>query len=232
MDPQYHQFGLSDNSFAREEPKIMTLSGMKRMVGCVLYSILVLLLLIVLMVIGIKFSQLNHEISDVKLRVDIIGHGRKMTPTTTVEEVHLEQLLPVRGTCRAGWVSFQSSCYMWSNTSLSWSNAEAQCRKLSGHLVVLNNVEELDYLSKVIELNQNYWIGLVEREYEGHWSWVDGTDVKSTTMFWDLGQPDDWDFRVNGEDCGQLHPSGRRTRRLWNDADCQLGYKYICESRQ
>lgn len=37
-----------------------------------------------------------------------------------------------------------------------------------------------DYISAVVEIKYNYWIGLVEREHEGHWSWVDGTDFSST----------------------------------------------------
>lgn len=48
--------------------------------------------------------------------------------------------------------------------------------------------------------------------------------------FWDQGQPDDWDLMENGEDCGQLHESARRKRKLWNDADCSLKYRYICEA--
>lgn len=48
--------------------------------------------------------------------------------------------------------------------------------------------------------------------------------------FWDEGQPDDWDYRENGEDCGQIHSSEKRKRKLWNDADCDLPYRYICES--
>lgn len=49
--------------------------------------------------------------------------------------------------------------------------------------------------------------------------------------FWDEGQPDNWDYMENGEDCGQLHASAQRKRKLWNDADCNLLYRYICEKR-
>ncbi|XP_068422467.1 asialoglycoprotein receptor-like 1 [Clinocottus analis] len=206
---------------------------MKRIVVCVLYGVLVLLLLILLMVTGIKFSQLNKEITDVKLNLERISNGKTTSfpSAKTVQEVLLQRLVPVRGTCREGWMSFQKSCYVLSSTTMTWSQAEEQCRKHGGHLVVLNNVEELDYISKVVNIKYNHWIGLVEREHEGHWSWVDGTDFNSTPTFWDNGQPDNWDYSENGEDCGQIHASERRKRKMWNDADCNLLYHYICETR-
>ncbi|XP_068558955.1 asialoglycoprotein receptor-like 1 isoform X1 [Cebidichthys violaceus] len=238
MESQYHQFGLTDNSSVRGEHKttVQTVfAGMKKIVVCVLYGVLVLLLLILLMVIGIKFSQLNKEITDVKLNLERISNGGttslSSSDATTAQEVPLPRLVPVRGTCREGWVSFQTSCYLLSTTTMTWSKAEEQCRKHRGHLVVLNNVAELDYISGVVNIKYSYWIGLVEREHEGHWSWVDGTNFNSTPTFWDNGQPDNWDYRENGEDCGQIHASERRKRKMWNDADCNLLYYYICETR-
>ncbi|KAL0186631.1 hypothetical protein M9458_018301, partial [Cirrhinus mrigala] len=82
-----------------------------------------------------------------------------------------------------------------------------------------------DFLSSIVKMTDSYWIGLVEKGQEGQWTWVDGTDFNSTEHHWDAGQPDDWNVRVNGEDCGQLHA------RLWNDADCTLSYPYICEGK-
>uniref|UniRef100_A0A3P9Q7V7 Asialoglycoprotein receptor-like 1 n=1 Tax=Poecilia reticulata TaxID=8081 RepID=A0A3P9Q7V7_POERE len=132
-----------------------------------------------------------------------------------------------------GWASFQGSCYLLSTTTTVWQQAEDQCRSSGGHLLVLNNAEELhpQIKASIVDIKYSYWIGLVERQHEGHWSWVDGTDFGSTPTFWDQGQPDNWDFRVNGEDCGQLHASVNRKRKLWNDADCSLGYRYICEAK-
>lgn len=49
--------------------------------------------------------------------------------------------------------------------------------------------------------------------------------------FWDDGQPDNWDYRESGEDCGQIHSSEKRKRKMWNDADCNIRYPYICETR-
>ncbi|KAK5871289.1 hypothetical protein PBY51_004178 [Eleginops maclovinus] len=235
MESQYHQFGSSGNSSVHGETQLTAQTGLKRILVWVLYGVLVLLLLILLMVTGIKFSQLNKEITDVKLNLNrIINRGASSSPSSgaaTVQDVGLTKLVPVRGACKEGWVSYERSCYKLSINSLTWSKAEDQCRAQGGHLVVLNNAEELDYISRIVEIKYNYWIGLVERGNEGHWSWVDGTDINSTPSFWDNGQPDDWDFRENGEDCGQIHASVSRKRKMWNDADCSLTYKYICESR-
>uniref|UniRef100_A0A8C2XNQ6 C-type lectin domain-containing protein n=1 Tax=Cyclopterus lumpus TaxID=8103 RepID=A0A8C2XNQ6_CYCLU len=182
-------------------------ADMKRIVVCVLYGVLVLLLLILLMVIGINCMILNSVLFQFS--------GR---------------------TCMEGWVSFQTSCYVLASTAMIWSKAEEQCQRHGGHLVVLNNVEELvrftDYISKVVDIKYNYWIGLVEREHEGHWSWVDGTNFNSTPILWDNDQPDNWEYySENGEDCGQIHASKRRKRKMLNDADCNLPYHFICETR-
>uniref|UniRef100_A0A672JBH4 Asialoglycoprotein receptor-like 1 n=1 Tax=Salarias fasciatus TaxID=181472 RepID=A0A672JBH4_SALFA len=150
---------------------------------------------------------------------------------TAVQEVLVDEIAPDRGACRNGWSSFQRSCYLLSRSEVKWSRAEQLCKEEGGHLLVVNDMDELDYISKIVEIRFNYWIGLVERHNEGHWSWVDGTDFSSTETFWDEGQPDDWDYRENGEDCGQLHGSNVRKRKLWNDADCNLSYRYICEAR-
>uniref|UniRef100_A0A665TBS9 Asialoglycoprotein receptor-like 1 n=1 Tax=Echeneis naucrates TaxID=173247 RepID=A0A665TBS9_ECHNA len=104
--------------------------------------------------------------------------------------------------CREGWVSFQSKCYLMSTSTVTWSKAESLCQSVRGHLLVLNSVEELDFISNVAEARYSYWIGLVEHE-EGHWTWVDGTDFNTT-------------------------PTNQR--KLWNDADCGQQYYYICES--
>ncbi|XP_034396674.1 asialoglycoprotein receptor-like 1 [Cyclopterus lumpus] len=232
MESHYHEFGSTDNSSVGGEHKTTVQTDMKRIVVCVLYGVLVLLLLILLMVIGINFSQLHKEITDVKLNLERISDGKTSFTSATTVEVFLPSLVPVRGTCMEGWVSFQTSCYVLASTAMIWSKAEEQCQRHGGHLVVLNNVEELDYISKVVDIKYNYWIGLVEREHEGHWSWVDGTNFNSTPILWDNDQPDNWEYySENGEDCGQIHASKRRKRKMLNDADCNLPYHFICETR-
>uniref|UniRef100_UPI0037E9B767 asialoglycoprotein receptor-like 1 n=1 Tax=Semicossyphus pulcher TaxID=241346 RepID=UPI0037E9B767 len=232
MESEYRQFGSSDSSSVTGQYKMPT--GFKSVLVYFLYGVLVLLLLILLMVTGIRFTQLNKDIVDVKLHLERISHGGATsvshTGTAAVQSVPVEKVVAMKGTCKEGWSSFQTGCYLLSTSAVTWSRAEEQCRTHGGHLVVLNTVEELDYISQIVEIKYVYWIGLVERE-EDHWTWVDGTDFNTRQTFWDDGQPDNWDFRENGEDCGQLHASTIRKRKLWNDADCSLAYRYICESR-
>uniref|UniRef100_A0A3Q3WA92 C-type lectin domain-containing protein n=1 Tax=Mola mola TaxID=94237 RepID=A0A3Q3WA92_MOLML len=45
--------------------------------------------------------------------------------------------------CREGWVSFQSSCYLLSTSTSTWSGAEEACQRLGAHLLVVNSLEEL-----------------------------------------------------------------------------------------
>ncbi|XP_053725739.1 asialoglycoprotein receptor-like 1 [Synchiropus splendidus] len=232
MEAQYQQFEPPEGSSVRVVQAASP--GLKRILTFILYGVLALLLLTLVIIMGVKFPQINQGLADVKTSLERISHQvitSASSAGTASEDVLLQSRVPTRGNCREGWWSFQKSCYLLSTSAVTWSSAESQCVALGGHLVVLNNVEELDYLSEISELRFNYWIGLVERTHEGHWSWVDGTDYASMRKFWDKGQPDDWDYRENGEDCGQLHAAAKRKRRLWNDADCKLSYRYICEAR-
>ncbi|KAB5567933.1 hypothetical protein PHYPO_G00238520 [Pangasianodon hypophthalmus] len=199
----------------------------------IMFGVLTVFLLLLTLTVGIKITQVNQQVSDIVSSLQTVRTS--ITSAQTVYSSHQEAAvpLPVRGSCENDWVFYKNKCYYTSTQRLNWHDAEKNCIWQRGHLLVVNDREEMEYISQLADERLNYWIGLVEREGEGNWSWVDGTDFKSTEHFWDDGQPDDWARRVNGEDCGQIHakyrPSDILTHRLWNDADCTLSYKYICE---
>lgn len=234
MEAQYHQFP--------PESEVNTTTylqkGKKNIVVYVLYAVLLLLLFILLVVTGVKFSQLSKDVNEIKAQLAKPNRQQVSSPARSeaqtehdVPRVLLTRITPVRGKCREGWTFYENSCYFLSTTKDTWSAAETQCQNLQGHLVVFNNVDELDYVSKIADLKESFWIGLVERHNEGHWSWVDGSDYNSIQTFWDRGQPDDWDYTEHGEDCGQIHAASVLKRRLWNDAECSFKFRYICESK-
>ncbi|KAL1269580.1 hypothetical protein QQF64_031869 [Cirrhinus molitorella] len=224
----YDRFTTSEAEINHTGQKFLPESGRQNRKMYILYGVLVLYVFILTLAVGIKISQVSKDVADVRLSLETL----KAPKTVSFENAHFsERVMPVQGPCEADWLFYKDSCYFQSLTKKNWQTAEKSCVEKKSHLVVVNDLAELDFLSSIVKMSDSYWIGLVEKQ-EGKWSWVDGTDFSTTEHHWDVGQPDDWDFRVNGEDCGQLHARltlGRR--RLWNDADCTLSYPYICEGK-
>jgi surface polysaccharide O-acyltransferase-like enzyme len=104
----------------------------------------------------------------------------------------------------------------------SFDDATSQCEKLGAHLVVLETEAEHDtVLAGFKELSQeSFWIGLTDREREGHWVWSD--DSPLTYDAWVQGQPDDYRGQ---EDCAQNNWRSDR----WNDLSCDARLPYVCE---
>ncbi|XP_028853106.1 asialoglycoprotein receptor-like 1 [Denticeps clupeoides] len=218
----YDQFGASDSQ------NRFTLRGRRTYLAYVLYSVLLLLLLILMLITGVKFSQLGRDISEMKSQLTSASAGN-LPGLPSAQKDSPTELPVVQGDCHEGWVEFQRHCYYTSKQKANWHLAEQRCIQQEALLFVPNSEEEMNFVSKVVRLRFGYWMGLVEREAEGNWTFVDGTDYNSVPHFWDPGQPDDWDVKVNGEDCGQLHPIFTRRRMGWNDADCTLSFLYVCE---
>ncbi|XP_056585619.1 asialoglycoprotein receptor-like 1 [Triplophysa dalaica] len=217
----YDRFSSSEIAQGRQNRKMYIICG-----------VLTLYMLILTVAVGIKLSQVSQEVADVTFSLKTIDSSIKEASNPLQFEIpSLNPERIVQGPCEENWVFFKDSCYFQSTITQSWQNAENNCIRKNAHLVVVNNLDELDFLSSIVKLQVSYWIGLVEKE-EGQWSWVDGMDFKATEHYWDEGQPDNWDVRLNGEDCGQLHGRIRvEKRRLWNDADCTLSCPYICEGK-
>ncbi|XP_050186562.1 hepatic lectin-like [Myiozetetes cayanensis] len=71
--------------------------------------------------------------------------------------------------------------------------------------------------------NERFWIGLSDRNSEGIWEWIDGTDYGSSFTFWKEGEPND---SGGNEDCAHLWLGGR-----WNDVHCNYECFFICEKK-
>ncbi|XP_067269477.1 asialoglycoprotein receptor-like 1 [Pseudorasbora parva] len=229
----YDRFTTPEAEINHTGQKFMLESGKQNRKMYIIYGVLILYVFILTLAVGIKISQISQEVAEVRLSVEsLVGSIKEAPKTVQFENAHFsERVMPEQGPCQEGWVFYKDSCYFQSSVKKNWQNAENNCIQKGSHLVVVNDLAETDFLSSILKTSNSYWIGLVEKE-EGKWSWVDGTDFSATEHHWDIGQPDDWDVRVNGEDCGQLHTRiTPGARRLWNDADCTLAYPYICEGK-
>ncbi|XP_051972993.1 CD209 antigen-like protein A isoform X9 [Xyrauchen texanus] len=114
-----------------------------------------------------------------------------------------------------GWIYYQSSFYYISSEKKSWSESRRYCTERGADLVIINNIEEQNFLKK--HSGEEIWIGLTDSENEGTWKWVNGKTLNSG--FWMAGQP-------NGqrtENCALIISSE------WHDYPCNDAFKWICE---
>ncbi|KAL2079397.1 hypothetical protein ACEWY4_025141 [Coilia grayii] len=130
------------------------------------------------------------------------------------------------GCCPLGWVAYESYCYYFSKSGLSWHNARTKCVSQGAALLVLKSANEKRFvISKTMPLF--YWLGLTDEQFNGRWEWIDGTPYTVIRSDWRPGQPDDWRLHGlgGGEDCAHFHSDGR-----YNDDHCSRTYRYICKA--
>uniref|UniRef100_A0A3P9N8Z6 C-type lectin domain-containing protein n=1 Tax=Poecilia reticulata TaxID=8081 RepID=A0A3P9N8Z6_POERE len=128
--------------------------------------------------------------------------------------------------CISGWSVFRGSCYLLSETSGSWYEGRADCRKRGGDLVVIDDDDEQKFVATLT--GWSTWIGLSDRETEGTWKWVDGTPLNSELKkMWEDYQPDNGgrDTRNGEEDCVHIW----KNLKKWNDLRCDASMQWICE---
>ncbi|XP_075061077.1 asialoglycoprotein receptor 1-like [Mixophyes fleayi] len=201
---------------------------------------LLLIIIIILVVImtnnGVNRTErsLNSKLGNLSVSLSeklehLFQHGSRQSDLQRIinavgrlrEEIRKENrtLDPL---CSSEWRYYALSCYYVSKGLRTWSNAKKYCEYKKSHLVVINSVEEQDYVSNITQ-NKDMWIGLTDMD--GSWKWVDGTSYDTTPKFWDLNQPDD----LQGQDCAHIRYSDKFKDKRWNDRNCSLKFQYICE---
>ncbi|XP_030580962.1 asialoglycoprotein receptor 1-like [Archocentrus centrarchus] len=129
------------------------------------------------------------------------------------------------GCCPPEWTAFESSCYYFSNVSLSWNDSRDRCETQQAHLVILRADKEWDFVTnRTIPLH--FWIGLSDWR-TGSWEWVDQTPYTVESRWWRPGQPDNYAGHGVGpgtEDCALFYYDGRL-----NDQHCSIKRRFICQ---
>ncbi|XP_060720548.1 C-type lectin domain family 4 member E-like isoform X3 [Tachysurus vachellii] len=122
---------------------------------------------------------------------------------------------------KLGWSYFNSSIYYFSTGMENWADSRQDCKNRGADLVIINSTEEEEFISLHLDI-RHAWIGLSDRETEGVWKWVDGTNL--TTGFWIAGEPNNL---YGDEDCVEI--LGALKIKIWNDAQCSTKFYWTCE---
>lgn len=132
--------------------------------------------------------------------------------------------------CQDKWVQFQSSCYLFDQSSwnwLSWSDSKDECQKLYANLVVIESKEEQEFINNHTEKynddNHGYWIGLTKKEQAEEWQWLDGSSL--TEGFWRNQETIKYWYK-----CALTSPHGD-SQDKWRKTSCDMRNRYICETK-
>ncbi|XP_053335433.1 C-type lectin domain family 10 member A-like [Clarias gariepinus] len=121
------------------------------------------------------------------------------------------------------WILFSSSFYYISTKRMNWTESRQDCKERGADLVIINSREEQEFILKHV-VHDEAWLGLSDRETEGKWKWVDGTELTASTGYWRKGEPNN---SHNKEDCAILW--NFPDKKGWNDVPCDFVMRWICE---
>ncbi|MEE2644723.1 MAG: C-type lectin domain-containing protein [Myxococcota bacterium] len=124
-------------------------------------------------------------------------------------------------------VEFAEKSYFFCDPDeLSWGDAKRECERWGYYLFIIESAEEQRFIAEERDRQsqENLWIGLNDRDQEGRFIWIDGSEPGFTR--WDDGEPNDGG---RGEDCTAILRENGRVGR-WDDRSCGRLYDYTCES--
>lgn len=86
---------------------------------------------------------------------------------------------------------YKNHLYYVVNDPISWTTANKACADREGHLVVITDEEEQNFVMSIIENEpqNNYWIGLYRDPSETEWNWRWVTNEEVTYIHWATGEP-------------------------------------------
>ena len=118
---------------------------------------------------------------------------------------------------------YNSHTYAVYRCSVRWETAKDWCEANGGHLAVITDEREQEFIEALNNNGTNLWIGAY-REFGNEWKWV--TEEEWSYTNWATGEPNDSDNVVPDENCVTLWPMA------WNDLNNKNVYEqngFICE---
>uniref|UniRef100_A0A096MBP3 C-type lectin domain-containing protein n=1 Tax=Poecilia formosa TaxID=48698 RepID=A0A096MBP3_POEFO len=114
----------------------------------------------------LKTEEATQEAEEATLKFDIFP---------------INDFCPAKGCkpCLHDWILFQKKCYLFYDEPAPWKTWEQSrrfCQDRRADLVVINDLEEQEFVSKHVksyfDIQWGYWLGL--QQTNNTWTWVDG----------------------------------------------------------
>uniref|UniRef100_A0AC34F3D9 C-type lectin domain-containing protein n=1 Tax=Panagrolaimus sp. ES5 TaxID=591445 RepID=A0AC34F3D9_9BILA len=128
------------------------------------------------------------------------------------------------GSCPEGYFEWETSCFCFQTNSSGFSYAEAECVKISGHLVSIHDGFTNALLAQEAGTHfrestvTDFWIGLTNLMPGGNWTWMDGTNLDF--IEWAPIEPQN----ATGENCVSLSP----IYGFWRSDNCFKQKPSVC----
>ncbi|KAL8213010.1 UNVERIFIED_CONTAM: hypothetical protein K2H54_060152 [Gekko kuhli] len=82
--------------------------------------------------------------------------------------------------CPMKWLSEKGQCYWISDQKKTWLEARDYCSRREAQMVVVQDLEELEFIQKNVQDEYNVWIGLIFVFQTKNWTWIDGSLLNYT----------------------------------------------------
>lgn len=182
--------------------------------------LLCVLLLAVLLALAVKLSEAKANKECPTSIVDVERTGAEVCTRQLCEAIYPRELVQEQNgqacsECGRGWLKFEDSCYILSQTRLNWLESREHCKTLGGDLVVISNERVQRFLTQ--KGLMMYWIGLRRSEPQ-QWTWIDNTLLTNSY----------WSDNLQQGDCVFLN-GGSKPRKNWYSNPCSAVSQYICQ---
>merc|ERR1712055_541934 len=160
-----------------------------------------------------------------------MGASMKMTSILVITLL-LSSLccLTTGNSCPNGWTTLLDSCYLMQKVESNFFEAQEFCWSQGGYLVEITTAAENELLKVgLVDMDNNYWIGLQDLEHDGTWRWAESHEAATWTN-WYSGEPNN---EYGEEYCGDMWRSTDRDECGWEDVPCYHPGTYpryiVCE---
>ncbi|XP_019291955.2 killer cell lectin-like receptor subfamily F member 1 isoform X1 [Panthera pardus] len=92
--------------------------------------------------------------------------------------------------CPNNWLQKKGKCYNFFKTFKSWTDSQKSCLIMKSHLLMIQDMAELNFIQSSIPDGIYFWMGLNITHPQKAWTWLDGTPL-NLQLFQVMGQVED-----------------------------------------